>query len=284
MAKLKFSIHPLFIIFGIYFAACGKVFSFLIFTLSAVIHEMGHSICASSRGYQLKRLVLMPYGAVIRGDTKDMNYYDETLIALSGPFVSLFVGVILVSLWWLVPDLYPYTEVCVLANLTIATVNLLPAYPLDGGRVLLAVLSCYLPRKKSLKISRIIGITAAVCVFGLFIYSISIKQINYSVLFFSLFMLFGNIFVSKDNRYERITSYFSLGNLKRGKRINALAVDISFTVRDLQQKYKYGELTECIVFDDYGRKVANVSPEMVVKILSLGKLNNTVYEEYKKAR
>lgn len=284
MAKLKFSIHPLFIIFGIYFAACGKVFSFLIFTLSAVIHEMGHSICASSHGYQLKRLVLMPYGAVIRGDTKDMNYYDETLIALSGPFVSLFVGVALVSLWWLVPDLYPYTEVCVLANLTIATVNLLPAYPLDGGRVLLAVLSCYLPRKKSLKISRIIGITAAVCVFGLFIYSISIKQINYSVLFFSLFMLFGNIFVSKDNRYERITSYFSLGNLKRGKRINALAVDISFTVRDLQQKYKYGELTECIVFDDYGRKVANVSPEMVVKILSLGKLNNTVYEEYKKAR
>lgn len=284
MAKLKFSIHPLFIIFGIYFAACGKVFSFLIFTLSAVIHEMGHSICASSRGYQLKRLVLMPYGAVIRGDTKDMNYYDETLIALSGPFVSLFVGVALVSLWWLVPDLYPYTEVCVLANLTIATVNLLPAYPLDGGRVLLAVLSCYLPRKKSLKISGIIGITAAVCVFGLFIYSISIKQINYSVLFFSLFMLFGNIFVSKDNRYERITSYFSLGNLKRGKRINALAVDKSFTVRDLQQKYKYGELTECIVFDDYGRKVANVSPETVVKILSLGRLNNTVYEEYKKVR
>lgn len=284
MAKLKFSIHPLFIIFGIYFAARGKVFSFLIFTLSAVIHEMGHSICASSRGYQLKRLVLMPYGAVICGDTKDMNYYDETLIALSGPFVSLFVGVILVSLWWLVPDLYPYTEVCVLANLTLATVNLLPAYPLDGGRVLLAVLSCYLPRKKSLKISQVIGITAAVCVFGLFIYSISIKQINYSVLFFSLFMLFGNIFVSEDNRYERITSYFSLGNLKRGKRVNVLAVDKSFTVRDLQRKYKYGELTECIVFDDYGRKVANVSPETVVKILSLGKLNNTVYEEYKKVR
>lgn len=284
MAKLKFSIHPLFIIFGIYFAACGKVFSFLIFTLSAVIHETGHSICAFGRGYELKRLVLMPYGAVIRGDTKDMNYFDETLIALSGPFVSLFVGVMFVSLWWIVPDLYPYTEMCVLANLTIATINLLPAYPLDGGRVLLAILSCYLPRKTSLKISKIIGIAAAASVFGLFICSIAIEKVNFSVLFFSLFMLFGNIFVSKENRYERISSYFSLGNLKRGKRINVLAIDLGFTVKNLQQKYRYGELTECHVFDDNGKKVASVSPDKVVEILSKGNLNQSVFKEYKKLR
>lgn len=284
MAKLKFVIHPLFIIFGIYFAITGKVFSFLIFTLSAVIHELGHSFVAERRGYQLKRLVLMPYGAVIYGDTTDMPYSDEAIIALSGPFISLFIALSLVSLWWLVPEAYPYTEICVFANLSIATINLLPAYPLDGGRVLYAILSCYIKRKTALKICKGIGIFVAGLFICLFVYSVVIKTINLSILFFGLFILFGNIFVSRENRYERILSYFTLGNLTRGKKINKIAVNDSVTVKQIQSLYRFGELMELSVYNDSGRKILTLFPEDVIKILSDGNLYRKVTEVWKKLR
>ena len=50
MGKLKFKVHPLFIIFGIYFAFTGKVFSFISYTLCACIHELGHSSVAEKVG------------------------------------------------------------------------------------------------------------------------------------------------------------------------------------------------------------------------------------------
>ncbi len=284
MAKLKFVIHPLFIIFGIYFACIGKVYSFLIFTLSAVIHELGHSFVAEKRGYHLKRLVLMPYGAVIYGDTTDMPYIDEAIIALSGPLVSLFIAISLVSLWWLVPEAYPYTEICVLANLTIATVNLLPAYPLDGGRVLYAMLSCYIKRKTALKICKGVGVFVAALFICLFAYSVIIKTVNLSILFFGLFILFGNIFVSRENRYERILSYFSLGNLTRGKKINKVAVSDTVTVKQIQSIYRYGELMELSVYNNDGRKILTLFPEDVIKVLSDGNLYSKVTEVWKKLR
>ena len=108
MGRIKFTVHPLFVIFGLYFAVKGKVFSFLIFTISALIHELGHAITADRLGYRLKRVVLMPYGAVIKGDNVEMDYRDEIKIALSGPLLSLMIAGLFVSLWWLVPTAYPW--------------------------------------------------------------------------------------------------------------------------------------------------------------------------------
>ena len=68
MGKLRIKIHPLFIIFGIYFAFTGKVFSFLTYTLCACVHELGHSLAAEKFGYRLKNVTLMPYGALVSGD------------------------------------------------------------------------------------------------------------------------------------------------------------------------------------------------------------------------
>lgn len=284
MAKLKFCVHPLFILFGIYFALTGKVFSFIIFTMTAVLHETGHSLAALTRGYELNRIVLMPYGATLRGDTCDMTYKDEVFIAFSGPFVNLCAGLLLTALWWFVPESYPYTEMCVLANITIATVNLLPSYPLDGGRVLLAILSCYIKRKKAMLICKIIGIFTSIIVFALFIYSLCVASPNFSILFFACFILFGNIFVSKDNVYKRVLSYFCMGTLKNGKKVNVVAVKEDFTVRRLMDLYIYGELLECYVYNSVGIRTAVIKPEETIKILSTFKFDETIISAYKKLK
>ena len=203
MVGLKFSIHPLFLVFGIYFAFIGKVFSFIIYTLSAVIHEIGHYIESEKLGYGLEKIVLMPYGALIKGDLDGVSYKDECKIALAGPFYNLIIAVVCVAFWWLIPDTYPYTDLIVTANLSLAIINLIPCYPLDGGRFLLATLSLFLPRKTAKKIVKGLGISFALLLFGLFVYSCFIG-INLTLLFFSFFMFIGVLGWAKDSEYIKI--------------------------------------------------------------------------------
>ena len=221
MAGLKISIHPLFLLFGIYFALTGKVFSFIIYTLTAVIHEMGHYIASEKLGYGLKKIVLMPYGALIKGDVCGISYKDECKIALYGPLYNLVIVVVCVALWWVVPETYPYTDLIVVANLSLAIVNLIPCYPLDGGRFLLATLSLILPRKKAKKIVEGLGFLFALVLLGLFVYSCFVG-INLTLLFFALFMFIGVFGYSKESEYIKIyqnLTYKKTTNPRTVKRI-----------------------------------------------------------------
>lgn len=231
MGKLNITIHPLFFIFGIYFALIGKVFSFLVYVLTALVHELGHYFVSERCGYQLKRIVLMPYGAVISGDVS-IRYKDEIEIAFAGPAVNFLIVLFFVALWWVVPDVYPYTAEVVAANLTIATINLLPCYPLDGGRILLATLSLYLKRSTAEKISKGIGVALAAALFGLFVYSCFVG-VNITLLFFSLFMLGGALSRSAENSYIRVYAAMSAKRFRRGVEVKKVAISRNSTVKQL---------------------------------------------------
>ena len=156
MGRLKFSIHPLFFIFGLYFALTGKVFSFLVYTITAVIHELGHYYQSERVGLTLDKITLMPYGAIIKGDIEGVSYKDECLIAISGPITNFLICIVFVALWWVFPASYPYTELAVNANFFLGVINLLPCFPLDGGRLLLATLSLLFKRKTAKKIVKVL--------------------------------------------------------------------------------------------------------------------------------
>ncbi len=229
---MKVTVHPLFFIFGLYFALTGKVFLFLTFTLTALIHELGHAFCAERLGYKMNEICLMPYGTVVNGAIEGLSYKDEIRVAFYGPLFNLGVCVIFVCLWWLIPESYPYLDTVVFSNLCIFAINLLPAYPLDGGRILSATLSLYISRKKSLLVVKILGIILSLLLLALFIYSLIIKQLNISILFFSLFILFGTFTKSKENAYVKIL--YNQGQFERGiieeKRI---MVSAESTVKEL---------------------------------------------------
>ena len=78
---MKFSIHPLFFVFGLYFALTGKVFLFLTATLTALLHEFGHALAAEKLGYKMNKITLMPYGAVVNGAIGGLSYKDEVSVA-----------------------------------------------------------------------------------------------------------------------------------------------------------------------------------------------------------
>lgn len=231
MADLKIRIHPLFFIFGLYFAFIGKVFSFVICTLVALIHELGHYFSSSKLGYKLNKITLMPYGAIIKGDAVNLKYIDECKIALAGPIINLFTALIFTALWWFIPDTYAYTDLVVFTSITLAVINLLPCYPLDGGRFLLATLSLFITRKKAKSIVLIVSLVFATLLFALFIYSLFTTP-NITILFFSLFMFFGVFCVNNDNSYVKSYYDFTLNDTKP-KIVKKIAVTEDALVKDL---------------------------------------------------
>lgn len=228
---MKLTVHPLFFIFGIYFALTGKVFLFLTASLTALLHEYGHAACAERLGYKMNKISLMPYGAVVNGAIGGLLPADELIVALSGPLTNLCVCVFFAALWWLVPETYAYTDTVVFCNLGVAAVNLLPAYPLDGGRMLCALLASRVKYKTALLITRVSGAILGFALFGAFIYSI-FNVLNASLLFFSLFLLAGALFKGRENAYVR--AYVNKSEIPQGvKECKKLLVSAELTLKQL---------------------------------------------------
>ena len=125
MGSINLSVHPLFYVFGFYYALTGRIFVFVIYTVCAVLHELGHSFVATSAGYRLNKITLMPFGAVVSGNVEGLKFLDEIAIALAGPFLNLAIGVFFVAVWWVYPESYAYTDIVAEANFSMALVNFL---------------------------------------------------------------------------------------------------------------------------------------------------------------
>lgn len=102
---------------------------------SVALHELGHSVVAMRKGCHVQEIVLSPIGGVARMSQIPPKPMDEFQIAIAGPAVSLALGV--AGLFSGIPVLY----VLGIINLFLFGFNLLPCFPMDGGRVLRAFLA-----------------------------------------------------------------------------------------------------------------------------------------------
>ena len=249
MGGIKLSVHPLFFIFGLYNALIGNIFTFIIYTVSAVIHELGHSLVAGSLGYRLDKITLMPYGAVVSGEIEGLKFSDEIKIALAGPFINLAVALFFIASWWIVPEIYAYTDVVVSANLSMAIVNLLPVFPLDGGRVAWASIAQIKGSEKARKICTATGVLTSIGLCALFVIGAIKGVFNLSLLFFCLFVLFGAIGKAKENKYIKIYSTLSKSKLKHGIPYKKQALDKSVLVKKMLSVLDKDSVNEIVVFD-----------------------------------
>lgn len=114
----------------------------LLWTLGVlVLHEIGHALAALAVGLQVEEIELAPYGGMARVESAlETMPGKEAFVALCGPGVNMLLalGAVFVDRYfpWKTQDLALFVQV----NLSLALFNLLPALPLDGGRVLRALL------------------------------------------------------------------------------------------------------------------------------------------------
>lgn len=263
--RFTVSVHPLFLLFGLWFFYKGQLFLFLVYTLVAVIHEFGHAAYAARIGCRLSRLRLLPCGAIVSGDIEGIPLSDEIRLALAGPLVNAVCAAGFVALWWLFPDTYPYTDTAAIASAFLAAVNLLPAYPLDGGRIL----CCFLVKWKGDTFARRCMLGAGIglsCALAALFAASCFSVPNVSILFFALFVLFGT-FGARDERYTRFFQDFSRG-LSRGMVVRRVALLQSSPVRRAITFLERGKYLELLLFDESGELVCVLSQDEFLKIVT----------------
>lgn len=270
MGGIKLNVHPLFFLFGFYYALTGKVFVFVIYTVTAVVHELGHSFAAAGAGYRLNRITLMPFGAVVRGDIDGLKFSDEIKIALAGPLLNLAIGLLFVAIWWIYPISYAFTDVAAQANFSMAAINLLPVFPLDGGRVLCASLTGAFGKKKADRVCAVTGAAFSALLLALFVYSIFI-EINLSILFFALFIIFGTFGKAKENKYIKLYTCASERRLLGGMRVIRHAVSKNTTVKKAMSLMDESFLNEIAVYDG-DREIALLRQNEIRRIIEKGDL------------
>lgn len=274
MGGINFSIHPLFFVLGFYYAATGQIFVFIIYTVVAVLHELGHSFVAAGAGYRLKKITLMPFGAVVSGKLDGMKLKDEIKIALAGPFINLAVGLLFVASWWIYPESYAFTDIAAEANFSMAIVNLLPIFPLDGGRILSASLSLLAGDDKAFFICRIIGVVFALLLTALFIIS-AFNQINLSLMFFAAFVLFGALSRHKENKYVKLYTAPEEDGLLRGMPYKKQALSINATVKKLMLCLDERAINEVVIFDG-NKQVTTLSQKRIGEIVERADLYSPI--------
>jgi len=118
----------------------------LLFFASVVLHEMSHSLVARAGGIRISKITLFIFGGLAQLDEEPKRPAHEFVMAIAGPSMSIFLGAImfLVTLGLrraAVPAVFiAATAYLAQTNLLVGIFNLLPGFPLDGGRVLRAVL------------------------------------------------------------------------------------------------------------------------------------------------
>lgn len=254
-----FRLHPLFLLVGVWYAFSGELFLFFVSTIVAVQHEYAHALASRRLGYTLNSIVLMPFGAIIDGDVKGISFKDEIFVALAGPLCNLLTAMLFVAFWWFQPTMYAFTDVAYYASLSVAFVNLLPAYPLDGGRVLHCALARAFSKTtaeeskaegKARRICLAVTFTLAVLLFTAFTVLCFQGTYNLSLFAFSLFLFFGGL-GSKDKTavYDKMDFTFR-APLSKGVEIRRVAVEETCAVKDVFRFLARGSYLVLEVYDE----------------------------------
>lgn len=164
------------------FTASSAVFSML--------HEFVHKFTASKFGYTPEKISFGLFGGVLHIREGFVKPANELLIHLSGPFFNIFAAVLLYVcyLYFYLPWLQPV----ILANAVLALYNLMPFYPLDGGKITDLYMAVFLGYGRSQKISRFFSL-----LFSVFLFILGIYLVQYNVLNLFLCALAANLFVAR---------------------------------------------------------------------------------------
>lgn len=258
--KTAFYIHPLFFLSGVVYSLIGKLPLFIMSMIVAVEHELAHAFCASKLGYRLNKISLMPYGAVIDGDLKEVSLKDEISVALAGPICNLLTAGAFVALWWLYPATYPYTDTACYLSLSIAIVNLLPAYPLDGGRIFRCVIFSSLLNSERLKgdishaehrakiVTLVLSLVVSAILVTVFFFCLKNGVANYGILTFALFLVSGNLSKNGDAVYTKI-NFCNLSALESGLEIRRVAVSENAPLKSVFRYLHRGKYLILEVYD-----------------------------------
>jgi Zn-dependent protease/CBS domain-containing protein len=135
--------------------------------LCVLLHEFGHALAARRYGVKTADITLLPIGGIARMERLPQKPGQEMVVALAGPLVNIVIAALLAAILALRGRLDPYfwrhldslglVSLLLYTNVIMCLFNLIPAFPLDGGRVLRALLATRMDYAKATHVAATIG-------------------------------------------------------------------------------------------------------------------------------
>lgn len=269
--KFRLRIHPLFLAAGLVSAFTGDLLLFLAAALAAAEHECAHAFVARRYGFALDKLVLMPYGAVLSGDIAGIGKKQELAVLVAGPLANAVTALAFVALWWLFPETYPYTEAAASVSFSLFLVNLLPAYPLDGGRILHLLLSPLGERRANV-VCRAVTLLTALGVLAYFIWTCFFDA-AWTALVFSVLLAAGAF---GGGRYARMT-FSREKSFARGLEERRVVIAAERTVQDAFRHLREEKYLVLVLFSG-GEFLGELSEEEFLDAVRSGRWNTQLSE------
>lgn len=197
-------------------AVIGIIFVLLLF-VCVIAHEFGHVLVARHYGGRTRDILLLPIGGVSRMERIPDRPKEELAVAIAGPLVSVAIGGLLILVAGAPSttmiesyDLGSIVPRLATANLFLAFFNLLPAFPMDGGRALRALLAMRMDRLRATKVAAFLGHLIA----GLFVL-LGLISVNPILLLIGVFIYFGASAESADTELRELAQTLTVSDVMR---------------------------------------------------------------------
>jgi Zn-dependent protease len=194
-------------------AKIWAVFTVLFF-VCIVLHELGHSFTGMHFGFKVRRILLTPLGGMAEFNAIPRNPTQELLMTIAGPAVNFAIAGLLWGLelarpgWFADAEGILRAEVLsslLYANIVVGLFNLLPVFPMDGGRIFRALMAYKFPYLKATTIASVVGkVMAGLLAVGYLLWSFLSDSRIQSVDLLVAAMLFGFIFRMNDLEYRAV--------------------------------------------------------------------------------
>lgn len=249
----------------------------VLFFVTLLLHELAHSLVAKSRGLKVRAITLFALGGVSQIETDPSTAGGEFWIAIVGPLTSLAIGFVLLGIvrswgYGLAPAHEPVTPIAAVLlwlgyiNVLLGIFNMIPGFPLDGGRVLRAVV-WWITKKpeKSTRIAARVGEIVALLfiIYGLFRFFVGAN-------FGGLWLAFIGWFLLEASRssYAQVGIMAGLRDHRVGEIMesNCARVEGYLSLRDFVDHYLLHGGSRCFVVTQDNHVTGIVTPNEVRRV------------------
>ncbi len=257
--------------------------------VSILFHEFGHAITARRYGVETKDIILLPIGGLARLNKLPEKPSQEFVVAIAGPLVNFALALLLLPYLFfvmapgieirgapspgnIVGDYFYFIPFVFAMNIGLAVFNLLPAFPMDGGRILRASLSSWLGKLRATRIAMVAGqlIAAGMIILGFTGY-------NYLYVGIGAFIFFAGL---KEYQWVKMEHDLSRHLVRDDVKQNFPRLNVTDSLQTAFNLLKKGVDQDFLVFDEQEQLVGTLSGEVVLAVADGGGLTGEIREHY----